>query len=247
MKRTAAWVCLLALVAPPAWSQDYERERRWSDEIVPALVLGDAVWIEVQGGRKFLGIYSAQGQARASVLLVHGMGVHPDHGVIGALRAILADSGYATLSIQMPVLGADAAPKEYQPVFPEAVARIRAAADWLVATKAGRVLLLSHSMGSAMSGAYYEQTAGAPFAAWISIGLTGGFGRMRNVQVPVLDIYGEKDLPSVLQAAWRRRMTVDSIPRSRQVVIPQSDHFHVGHEKQLGAAIDAFIRDEVTR
>ena len=34
--------------------QDYEREQRWSQEIVPGLVVGDAVWLEGSGGRKFL-------------------------------------------------------------------------------------------------------------------------------------------------------------------------------------------------
>jgi len=33
------------------------------------------------------------------------MGIHPDWGMIGTLRTELADRGFATLSIQMPVTG----------------------------------------------------------------------------------------------------------------------------------------------
>jgi pimeloyl-ACP methyl ester carboxylesterase len=233
---------ILATAALPAASQDYEREKRWSDEVAPGLVVGDAVWIAGLNGRKFLGLLTEATHARAAVLLVHGVGVHPDHGVIGALRTGLADAGYVTLSIQMPVLDAQATPKEYQAVFPDAIARIRSAAGWLRAKSNKRIVLLSHSMGSSMSNAYYEQATDAPFAAWVCMGLGDRFGAMRNVKVPVLDVYGEKDLPSVLRGDWRRRITVDSIPGSRQVMIRQADHFYSGHEKELSAAIDEFIR-----
>ena len=229
-------------------AQDYEREKRWSDEIVPGLVVGDAVWIDGPEGRKFLGLHTPAKGARATVLLVHGVGVHPDHGVIGALRASLADAGYSTLSIQMPVRAADAGLNDYYPaVFPNAVERIRAASRWLDERNAGRIVLVSHSMGSWMANVYYEEISAAPFAAWVCMGLTGGFGRMGNVRVPVLDVYGEHDLPAVLRAGWRRSLVLNSIPGSSQVVIAGADHHYAGREKELTAAIDAFMRKQVLK
>ena len=79
------------------------------------------------------------------------------------------------------------------------------------------------------------------------MGLTGGYGGMRNVRVPVLDVYGENDLPNVLRADWRRRMTMDSIAGSRQVRIAGADHFYAGKEKELAATIDSFIREQVLK
>jgi pimeloyl-ACP methyl ester carboxylesterase len=106
--------------------------------------------------------------------------------------------GFATLSIQLPVQKSDAQLEDYYPtVFPEAVERIRAAGDWLQQLGYRRVVLLSHSMGSWMANVYYEKTVDPPFAAWVCMGLTGGFSGMRNVRAPVLDVYGEHDLPSV--------------------------------------------------
>ena len=243
---TRACLCvLLGLLSLPLLAQDYERETRWSEEIVPGLVVGDAVWLEGPGGRKFLGLFAEPAKPLATLLVLHGVGVHPDHGVIGALRASLADAGYATLSIQMPVLGAEATPRDYQAVFPDAIGRIRAAAGWLAAKGPGRIVLVSHSMGSAMANAYYAQAPDAPFAGWVCLGLTGAFGSMRNVTVPVLDVFGENDLPGVLRADWRRKMTVDSIAGSRQVKIPGADHFYAGREKELSAQIDTFIRAQV--
>ena len=232
---------LLALCALPALAQDYEREQRWAAEIVSSLVVGDAVQLSLPS-RKFLGIYTAGQSGKPSILLVHGVGVHPDHGVIGILRASLAEFGYTTLSIQMPVQKADATVRDYYPaVFPEAVARIEVGARWLQGKGAKKIVLLSHSMGSWMSNVYYEKTTDAPFSAWICMGLTGGFGGMQNVHVPVLDMYGEHDLPPVLRADWRRRLALESIAGSKQVMIPDADHHYIGKEKELAVAIRDFI------
>lgn len=56
----ACLAILLALpllcVPLPLLAQDYEREKRWSEEIVPGLVVGEAVWLDGAGERKFLGL-----------------------------------------------------------------------------------------------------------------------------------------------------------------------------------------------
>ena len=232
----------LVLAAGAAPAQDYEREKRWAAEVVPNVVVGDAVQLKLPPGREFLGLYAERKGAQAAILLVHGVGVHPDHGVIGILRVALAETGYSTLSIQMPVQKSDAALEDYYPaVFPEAVERIRAGARWLQAKRYPRLVLLSHSMGSWMANVYYEQTRDAPFAAWVCIGLTGGFGGMGNVRIPVLDLYGENDLPPVLRADWRRRLTLHSIEGSKQVRIAGADHQFSGKEKELAAAIRDFV------
>jgi pimeloyl-ACP methyl ester carboxylesterase len=232
----------LTLSAACAIAQDYEREKRWAAEVVPGVVVGDAVRLKLPSGRDFLGLYVERKAAPAAVLLLHGVGVHPDHGVIGILRVALADMGYATLSIQLPVQKSDAQLEDYYPaVFPEAVARIRVAGGWLQERGHRKVVLLSHSMGSWMANVYYEQTQDPPFAAWLCMGLTGGFGGMRNVRVPVLDVYGENDLAPVLRADWRRRLTLQSIEGSKQVRIAGADHSYTGKEKELAIEVRNFI------
>lgn len=237
-----ALAALLLAAALPAAAQDYEREKRWAAEIVPNVVVGDAVSLKLPSGREYLGLHAERKGTAAAVLLVHGVGVHPDHGVTGILRVALFEMGYTTLSIQMPVQKSDAQLDDYYPaVFPEAVERIRAAGRWLQERGYRRVVLLSHSMGSWMANVYYEQTPDAPFAAWVCVGLTGGFGGMRNVHVPVLDVYAEHDLPQVLRADWRRRFTLQSIEGSKQVRIPGADHSYTGREKELAIEVRAFI------
>jgi hypothetical protein len=243
MSRILAVVCLaFVLAAPLARGQDYAREKRWADEVVPNVVVGDAVWLKEKEGREFLGLYTAVKEAKRAVLLVHGIGVNPNHGVIGELRVALSDMGYATLSIQMPVQAADAKASDYYPkLFPEAIERIGAGAAWLAGKGFAHPVLLSHSLGSWMSEAYFAATPGAPFAAWVCLGRGGPFGDLANVRVPLLDVHGANDLPAVLHWSAERALVLKRIPRSKQISIPGADHFYTGREQALEDAIHGFI------
>ena len=240
------------LLANPAHTQDYEREKRWAAEVVPAIVVGDAVQIKASSGREFLALYT-EGKAGASaaaakpaLVLVHGVGVNPDFGLIGNLRARLADLGYPTLSIQMPVASKEATVDDYYPkLFPDAADRMVRAAEWLRAKGHAKQVLVSHSMGAWMANEYLDkQHTQTPFQAWVVMGLTGGYSwTMRRYKFPVLDVYGEKDLEPVLKADSRRKGALDANNGSRQVRIAGADHHYDKREAELAAAIDAFLRE----
>ena len=90
-----------------AIAADYAREERWAQEIVPSLVVGDAVYLDTVTRPRVLAIFAQpSGAAKGGVIVVHGLGVHPDWELIGGVRSGLAESGFATLSVQMPVLAA---------------------------------------------------------------------------------------------------------------------------------------------
>ena len=235
---------LLLAVAPPAAAQDYERERRWEGEIAPSIVVGEPLKLRA-AGRDFLAIHMPAANARGAVVLAHGRNVHPDHEVIGALRMRLADLGFTTLSIQMPILGPEATRvEEYYPrLFPEAAERLDAAGRWLQERGERRVALLSHSMGSWMANEYFDNAEASPYRAWACLGLTGGFSwsTYRSAR-PILDVYGENDLPAVTGAAWRRRLTLRLAPRgSRQVQVAGADHFFAGREGELAKVVAEWL------
>lgn len=239
---------VLGGAAGVASAQDYEREKRWAAEVIPALVVGDAVQIKASSGREFLGIYTEAKNAKAALVLVHGVGVHPDHGVIGILRTRLADLGYTTLSIQLPVQAKEAGVDDYYPkVFADAADRMARAAEWLRSKGQTRLVLISHSMGAWMANEYLDtQHAQTPYRAWVVMGLTGGYSwTMRRYKFPVLDVYGEKDLEPVMKAEGRRKGALDAGNGSRQVRIAGADHHYDKREAELTAAIDAFLRDAV--
>ena len=243
--RTAirAVVALLSCFAALAFAQDYEREKRWADEVVPGLVVGDAVWIDAASGRKFLGLYAPVKDAKAMVVIVHGLGVHPDHGVIGVLRSKLSDLGYTTLSIQMPVLAADAKADDYPKLFPDAIDRIGRAGAWLrERNRDTKLVLVTHSMGSWMANAYLEAKAPTPYQAWVCLGRSGAFtGGVRAIVQPTLDVYADADLPAVIAAAGSRREALSAAPGSRQLVITGTDHFYARKEDELARTIDRWL------
>jgi len=223
---------------------DYAREKKWAEEIVPGIVIGDPVYLELKQGHKFLAILTQapnakKGVAKMGLVVIHGIGVHPDWNMIGTLRTRLAEKGYNTLSIQMPVLANDALPEAYQPLFPEAEERIAVAVDFLHARGYKKVAIVSHSMGSAMSRMYVVNN---PFkvVAWAALGMGHGYS-YSGVRVPVLDLYGEHDLPPVLKMAKYRAVSLRGRPKSRQVSVRGSDHFFNNHETEMVREVKIFL------
>lgn len=146
MRRAALLLALL--LSLPVLASDLAREKKWADEILPAVLVGDPVWLELPSKHRFLGLHAEPAKPKAAVIVVHGIGVHPDHGVISPLRQRLVDAGYTTLSIQMPVLAADAKGDDYLPLFDEAALRMEKAADFLQAKGYRKIGLVSHSPGA---------------------------------------------------------------------------------------------------
>lgn len=227
-------------------ASDYAREQRWADEITPAIVVGDPLYLTQKNGHKFLGIYTEAANAKMGVVVVHGIGIHPDWGMIGTLRQRLPDYGYATLSIQMPVLAADATPEAYAVTFPEAVERLQLAVGYLKVKGYQRIAIVSHSMGSRMAYAYMKPNS-AEITAWAALGMTApprGHDPAliySGIETPVLDLYGSKDLPQVLARAALRRASLAGNTASKQIVIAGSDHFYAGHEDEMVKAVRDFL------
>ena len=217
---------------------DYAREKKWADEVVPGLVVGDPVYLQTpRGHHQFLTLF-VPGKAGQAVIVVHGMGIHPDWGMVGTLRTELADRGLATLSIQMPVLAADAQSEAYPPTFAEAAERMGEAVAFLKAKGYTRLAIVSHSMGSRMSRVYLAGTPDAAVKSWASLGLSQD--TYAGLKLPVLDLYGENDLPPVLEKAGKRKQSL-AARDSKQLVIARADHFFSGREGDMVEAVADFL------
>ena len=221
---------------------DYAREKRWANEITPGLVVGNAVYLQQKAGHKFLAIYTEVKPARAAVIVVHGLGVHADWALIGALRSGLADFGYATLSVQMPVLAADALGEDYPALFPDAADRLRAAVAFLKTKGHGKIALATHSMGARMGNYFLTTTPDNGVDAWISIGINSGdFAAPAKLHLPILDIYGERDFAQVLQKAGARAAILRTLKGSAQIEVAGADHYFAGSERELVAQTRRFL------
>jgi dienelactone hydrolase len=236
---------ILWLVSAAALAQavqpDYAREKRWADEITPAILVGDPVYLALKSGHKFLAIHAPNAKARAGVIVVHGMGVHPDWNLINVVRSQLAEQGYATLSVQMPVLAADARADLYPALFADAAARLQVAVDFLRDKGHRKVAIVSHSMGARMTNYFLNHAPAAAIDAWVSIGLSGEFTEPATLKAPVLDLYGEKDFPAVLGNAEKRAAAIRNIRGSGQVQVADADHFFSGRESELIGQVRLFL------
>ena len=215
----AGMAVLFSLIASASpVTPDYAREKRWADEIVPGLVVGTPVYLQApREHHAFLALFTPVADTHKAVVVVHGLGIHPDWGLIGTLRTELADRGFTTLSIQMPILAADARNDAYLPLLPDAAARIAAAVKFLKAKGYTQLAIVSHSMGSRMSREYMAGKPDPGVKSWACLGLS--FGTFAGLGLPVLDMYGENDLPPVRANAGKRKASLANT-ESRQVMMP---------------------------
>lgn len=242
-------VLALALgLALPAGASDYEREKKWADEVLPSVLTGDPVWLEISSGHKFLTLYTEanaeKSKTKAGVIMIHGMGVHPDWGLIGPLRQQLPERGYATLSVQMPVLKANAKQEQYPATFDEAAARIKVVVDFMAAKGYQKIALVTHSMGCRMTARYLELNPDSSVATWVAIGAPAALNYSK-LKFPVLDLYGENDLPQVLKAAKTRAKSLPGETKSKmksaQVMAPKADHFFEGKDALLLELVQTYL------
>lgn len=241
MIRTLIATLMLALCAS-AMAMDYEREKRWSDQILPAVLVGEPVWIKQKNGHEFLGLYTVADKPRGAVIIGHGRGWNPDFELYGALRTRIAEAGYTTLSIQLPVLGPGAKVGDYIPTYGDGAERYELAARFLRDNKGYKnVGIVSHSLGATMANYYLIKADEVPVKAWVFIGIINGLEEMFRIKIPVLDVFGSKDWEITQVGAYERKKQIDKVPGSQQVIVPEALHFFEGKEDQLVKVVIGFL------
>ena len=235
--------------APQA--SDLAKEKRWADQIVDAILDGEAVWLN-DGASDFLGIYTEAGEDKGrAVIVMHGTGIHPDwQQVIQPLRVGLTEHDWNTLAIQMPILPNEAEYHEYAPLYDEVAPRINAAIEYLRENGSQDIVLIGHSQGAAMA-AYYLSTSKQDAKGFVAIGM-GAFAddrrmnstrALESIRVPVLDIYGDGDLEAILQNVDARAAAAKTAGNSNysQVEVAGSNHFFDGKEDELVEAVAGWL------
>ncbi|MNC91660.1 hypothetical protein D3C83_79610 [compost metagenome] len=84
-----------------------------------------------------------------------------------------------------------------------------------------------------MTNHFLNHAADARVDAWVAIGILGEFTRPETFRAPVLDLYGEKDFPAVLDHAVQRAAAIRGIRGSGQAQVAGADHFFTGMEIEL--------------
>lgn len=244
LSTSLAAACLFAVGAATAQVQpDFAREKRHADQVVASLVVGEAVWLTTASGNRFLGLLTDPQKPKGAVILTHGPGWHPDHGLTGELRMALADRGYVTLSLQMPVLAADEEDgAKYRELFPEAAARIAAGVRMLRSKGFPRVAIVSHAMGAGMTHHWLGSNPQAPLFAWAALSFYGGFDdHVAKLAFPILDIYGAEDYRGIRWPAWGRKRVLDRVAGSKQVIVAEGGWFLAGGSAAVLREVAGFL------
>ena len=247
MDRFKFLVCtiLFGLIMPAAADQvpDYDREQRIVEQIEPQIFDGEAVWLTA-GEREFLGIHMEADEPKGSVIILHGRDVSPeDQNVAGPLRVGLAENGWSTLALQMPVLAKGKKYYDYLPILHYGHQRIEAAIEFLRSNGEKTIVLAGHSCGAHMANHWLNANGDGLIQGYIAMGLgaTDAGQELKtpfpigNMSVPVLDIYGSEEYPRPLAMLPERQalLAQNANASSAQIEVEGANHYFADAGEQL--------------
>ncbi len=237
----------------PVQAADLTREQRIREQIEDAILVGEAVSLKT-GELEFLAIHAEAEtpMTQGAVVLLHGRGANPDwQEVIHPLRVRLPEHGWETLSIQLPVAAADAPHGSHEKLVTEAFPRIAFAVDFLSQRNIENIVIIGHSLGARTAVQWLGNEIPEPVKACVAIGLPawepelepGTLNALSRIRLPLLDIYGSRDLQNVLASSRQRAAAARKAdnPGYRQLVIEGADHFFTGQEDQLVTRVRAWL------
>jgi len=250
-KKALFLVCFL--LSWPLLATDVDREQRWVDQTIDAIFDGEPVFMQVQEHR-FLGIYTeSEIVSSRGIIVLHGTGFHPDWDqVVQPVRVKMTEHGWHTLSIQLPLLDKSASYEDYVPLYPEVPDRLQAAIDFLHKKGMDSVVIVAHSQGATMA-SYFLANTEHDIKAFVAIGMSAQHKQahinssesLKRIAIPVLDIYGSRDFPTVLETAEKRRSAAAHNAAYKQTVIANAYRFFddSNHERELLNAVALWLDD----
>jgi hypothetical protein len=236
---------------------DNSHEQAQAAALVGRAGPGQVIWFAGDGAN-YPGIYHQHliEPAQGAVLILHGMGQHPDWPeVVAPLRLNLPVGGWATLAIQLPVLEPGAALSGYGMTINRAVTRIGAAVSYLQDSDFRNVVIIGYGFG-AVAGAAYLADSGSTARAFVGISMQNfDFLQPRldldallaRIGVPVLDLYGSRNHGDVLRQAAARRLEAERANRRQyqQIMIAGAELSYTGHEEDMIRAIRHWLDESV--
>lgn len=186
-----------------------------AEALAKTLKPGQPLWLN-GGEDKFLAIFipDQSGQPKGGAIILHDATGHPDwRSVIRPLRNFLPPNGWATISIQLPQLSTLDGQIPLQQLVNS---RIQKAAEHLHSLGLNNIALIGHGSG-ALAAATYLATDNADTTIRGFVGISLEVTRkgtekehiltqLEKIKLPILDIYGSRDLGSVTKTAGERAL-----------------------------------------
>ena len=217
---------------------DFEREERIINEIEDSVMDGDVEYLSLAEDEEVFSIYteSELDETKGGVIVIHSRGHHANwSSVIKPVRVELTERGWSTLSVQMPVLDKNAKYYDYVPIFPYAHQRISAAIDFFKEQDINNIVIVAHGCGAHMSMSYIDKYGNSDISAYVGIGMGATDYKQKIIRqfplakmdMPILDIFGEKDYPGVVRLAKQRKPLLNrGNNRNLQLLVENADHYY---------------------
>jgi len=231
---------LLLLFSCPvcAVAYNYSYEERIAKQLAAGLPESEVLWLRA-GGREFISLYRGHntGQARGAIIILHGMGGHPDWPeIVSPLRSALPALGWATLSIQLPVLSPGDPIADYGRTLGDAKQRLQAAVQQLRDWQFSNIVVIGHSFGAATAAQVLGNPGLKAVKAFVGISMQAPqflsprlklLHHLESISIPVLDIYGSRDTLEVRREADDRRLAARKNDNRayQQTVVEGADHY----------------------
>lgn len=243
---------LLMIFALSPQAANLSREQRLSEQLDHPAQPVKAIWLQA-GPQRSLALLEENraGRRLGGVILLHDSGAHADwQAVIAPLRRHLADIGWDSISLQMPIGAGNPASAGKLP--DDASPRIRAAVDYLRGRQPDLLVLIGHGEGALRALAYLGSQPQATVRGLVAIGLPAppdGAGdaviaAIGGLGLPLLDLFGSRDLPEVVESSQARRGAARRNRREgyRQERVMGADHDFSGLEQSLEQRVGAWLR-----
>lgn len=227
--------------------------RAYEDDQVVQLIrshsLDGVVWLDA-GKKTFLALYQEPPIANSlqAAIILHSMGMHADWpGVVTSMRKQIPKAGWATLSVQLPLLDPQIGYAEYGNTFKEANNRVRASIRYLQDRGYTDIVVIGYSFG-ATSAINYLVTYDSVIKALVGISMQPHLflkpkydliQKISDIKIPILDVFGSKDFSGVIRSSDDRRLAAIKGGNSayNQVIISSANHYFTGRENDLMYAI----------
>lgn len=230
-------ILLVSAFSVSADALDRQYEKEVSEKLTEAVDEDEVVWLEAKG-EKFLSLLIKQTnqKAKGAVIILHGMGAHPDWPqTISPMRKALAEHGWTSVSIQLPVIAPKNQIEDYGKTLDEASARIKAAIALVHKNKFRNIVVIGHSFGAVSALYYLQQETEKKIAAMVAISLNKYaylkpsvdlLDLIEKSKIPILDIYGTRDYLEATDQADDRRLAAKKGENSsyKQMEIEGADH-----------------------
>jgi len=208
--RTHIFYLGLLLFSPHLLATDYYQENKTNLDLQASLPQSEILWLSSNEKTKTLTLNrpAISKKTLGTIILLSDINQHPDWpGIIHSLRTTLPRHGWRVLSVQMPYSNKNTQPISFASIQTSIQNRVKAAID-LISTESQNIIIIAHrhSANATIQLFKVEMEYQQKINAFVGISLfdspqTQTSQLLRNVYLPFLDIFAQKDTIAVLNSA----------------------------------------------